>query len=87
MRRVAALFILFVFFSSGVLRAQSTNASLTGQVVDQSKSVIPDSKVTLTNKGTNLKYAGTTNQDGIYYVRDYPLANTAWKSKKLGSRV
>jgi hypothetical protein len=84
MRRVAALFILFVFFSSGAVHAQSTNASLTGQVVDQSKSVIPDSKVTLTNKGTNLKYSGTTNQDGIYYVRDLPPGEYRMEVEKVG---
>jgi hypothetical protein len=87
MHRVATLFVLFVFSSLGALRAQSTNASLTGQVVDQSKSIIPDAKVTLINNGTNLHYSGTTNQGGIYYVQDLPPGTYRMEVEKVGFKT
>ena len=84
MRRVAALAVTLVLSLAGVLHAQSTKASLTGQVVDQSKAIMPDAKVTLINKATNLLYKGTTNQAGIYYVTEIPAGTYRIEVEKIG---
>src|ERR1700733_8459747 len=84
MRIVAALAVLLVVPFANALHAQSTNASLTGQVVDQSKSIMPDAKVTLINKDTNLRYESTTNQAGIYYVTDIPPGIYRMEVEKVG---
>ena len=70
MRRLLAL-MLFVS-CSGVVRAQSTNASLSGRVTDPSGGVIVGAQVAATNTGTNFRYAGATNGAGQYYLANLP---------------
>jgi Carboxypeptidase regulatory-like domain len=70
--KVAALTLLFVLCPVGALQAQSTNATVTGRVTDPSKAVIADAKVTLISTATNLRYEGTTNRTGTYYVTNLP---------------
>jgi hypothetical protein len=41
---------------AGLLRAQSTNASLTGRITDSSKAVVPNAKVITINTGTRVHY-------------------------------
>ena len=72
MRRPAALLILFFSSATGVLRAQSTNASVTGRVTDPSKAVIVDAKVAAINAGTNVRYEGATSASGEYYLTNLP---------------
>ena len=60
MRRVLAL--MLVAACGGVLRAQSTNASLTGRVTDPSKAVVADAKVTAINPDTNFCYVAATDR-------------------------
>ncbi len=68
---VLAACLLLVFSSSG-LRAQSTNASLTGRVTDPSKSFIADAKLAATSTATNVRYETTTNTSGEYYLANLP---------------
>jgi len=63
--------LLLVFSSSG-LRAQSTNASLTGRVTDRSKAPIADVQVAAINARTNARHETTTNNSGEYYVTNLP---------------
>ena len=70
MRRVLA-FVLFVS-CSGVVRAQSTNASLSGRVTDPSGGVIVGAQVAAINTGTNFRYHAATNGDGQYYLANLP---------------
>jgi hypothetical protein len=72
MRRVPLLVVLLLISSPYVLRAQSTNASLTGRITDLSKAVIVDAKVAAINAGTNLRYETTTNGSGEYYLENLP---------------
>jgi hypothetical protein len=53
MRRVLAL-MLFVS-CSGVVRAQSTNASISGRVTDPTGAVIVGAQVAAINTGTNFR--------------------------------
>lgn len=84
MRKVVGLAVALLLCLSTTAHAQTTNASLTGQVLDQSKSIILDAKVTLINKATNLLYKGTTNQTGIYYVTDIPAGTYRIEVEKVG---
>jgi hypothetical protein len=45
---------------------QSSNGSVSGQVYDQTKAVIPGANVVLTNTGTNVSLYATTNTAGLY---------------------
>jgi hypothetical protein len=61
--------LLLLFFSSypAVLRAQSTNGSISGRVTDPGKTVIADAKVAAINVGTNVGYKDATNGSCGYY--------------------
>jgi len=54
------------------VRAQSTNASLTGRVTDPSKSFIADAKLAAISAATNFRYETTTNTSGEYYLANLP---------------
>ncbi|HEY9403570.1 MAG TPA: carboxypeptidase regulatory-like domain-containing protein [Pyrinomonadaceae bacterium] len=54
------------------MRAQTTNASLTGRVTDPAKALIADAKVSAVNVGTNARYETTTNGSGEYYLANLP---------------
>ena len=71
MHRVAFAFLLVVSFTH-VVRAQSTNASLTGGITDPSKAVIVDAKVTAISADRNVRYETTTNGSGQYYLANLP---------------
>ncbi len=51
-----------------VYRAQTTNATATGQITDQSRRVVPGVTVLLTNVNTNVSNSTQTNGEGIYYL-------------------
>jgi hypothetical protein len=72
MRRAPALVVLFLISYSSVLRAQSTNASITGRVTDPSKALIADAKILAINTATNFRYETTTNASGEYYLTNLP---------------
>jgi hypothetical protein len=55
-----------------LLDAQSTNATLSGVVVDSAGKVIPDAKIEMLNEATDVHYAGQTNGTGIYTVSILP---------------
>jgi Carboxypeptidase regulatory-like domain/TonB dependent receptor len=63
--------LLLVFSSSG-LRAQSTNASLTGRITDPSKAAISDAELAAIRVATNIRYETTTNASGEYYLTNLP---------------
>ena len=53
--------------------AQIQNGQFTGTVTDPSGAAIANAKVTVTNVGTNLSVATTTNQTGSYVARELPV--------------
>ena len=69
------------------LRAQSTNASLTGRVTDSSKAVIADARVTVINTSTRVHYEGITNETGSYYVTNLPPGTYRIEVEKLGFKA
>jgi len=69
MRCVRALFVLLFFAGcSTALRAQSTNASLTGRITDPSKASIAAAKITAIRVDINLRYQTVGNASGEYYL-------------------
>jgi outer membrane receptor protein involved in Fe transport len=87
MRRVAAFVVVFFISCAGVLRAQSTNASITGRVTDPAKAVIADAKVAAINAGTNIRYEGATNSSGEYYVSSLPPGTYRIEIEKTGFKT
>jgi hypothetical protein len=72
MRRALALLLLLPLSSTPLLRAQSTNAGLSGRVNDPSKSFIADAKFAAVSTATNFRYETTTNTSGEYYLTNLP---------------
>src|SRR5713226_3610341 len=68
MRVPALAACLLLVFSSSGLRAQSTNASLTGRIADPSKAVVADAKIAAFSTATNFRYEATTTTAGEYYL-------------------
>ena len=68
MCRVPLLTALLLLSFTSALRAQSTNASLTGRVTDPQKALIVDAKVAAISVGTNVRAETMTNGSGEYYL-------------------
>jgi hypothetical protein len=81
-RRLPALFLLVSF--TPILRAQSTNASLTGRITDPSKALIADAKIAAISAGTNVHYETTTNAAGEYYLANLPPSPYRMEIEKPG---
>lgn len=69
MYKVPALLLVLLFsLFPCALRAQTTNASITGRVTDPSKATIAEAKVAAVNLGTNFRYESMAR------------ANTRWRT-------
>jgi hypothetical protein len=64
-RAFGLLFTALAFFAVTVF-AQGPQATITGQVTDQSDRVVPGATVVYTNVNTNVPYTTQTNGEGIY---------------------
>src|SRR5712664_2433849 len=84
MRVPALAACLLLVFSSSALRAQSTNASLTGRISDPSKSVIADAKIAAIRTDTNVRYETTSNVSGEYYLPNLPPSTYQIEIEKPG---
>src|ERR1043166_9259313 len=83
MGRVLPLtFLLLV--SLTCVRAQSTNASLTGRITDPQKALIIDATVVAINVGTNAHYETRTNDSGEYHLTNLPPTSYRVEVEKLG---
>jgi len=61
MRRLVIFVVLLTGLCGGELRAQSTNASITGYITDPTKAVIVGAKEIAINVDTNVRYEATKN--------------------------
>src|SRR5215831_5069301 len=87
MRRISVVVVvalLFLMWPQSVLRAQSTNGSISGRVTDPSHSVIADAKVTAVNIGTNFRYETATNSSGEFYLTNLPPGSYNLEVEKTG---
>jgi hypothetical protein len=60
--------VLFICLSSVVVDAQSTTATLTGIVKDQSEAVVPGVKISVISIANGFQRATVTDQDGTFTV-------------------
>jgi hypothetical protein len=63
--------------SAGLVFAQGTNGSLTGQITDPSGAAIAGASITLTNVDTNYPQTATTDSTGVYFFKLVPPGNYA----------
>src|SRR5215813_9748979 len=84
MRRTSTLVLFLLISSTAILRAQSTNASLTGRVTDPSKARIMGARITAVSVGTNSRYETTSNGSGEYYLPNLPPSAYRIEVEKAG---
>ena len=75
---------LAVVLCSPILRAQSTNASITGRVTDPSKALIAGAKAAAVSSGTSFRYEAATNGSGEYYLTNLPPGAYRIEIEKTG---
>jgi ligand-binding sensor domain-containing protein/signal transduction histidine kinase len=80
----AVLLVLLLSLYPCALRAQTTNASITGRVTDPSKATIADAKVVAVNLGTNFRYETPTNGAGEYTLTNLPPGTYRIEVEKSG---
>ena len=57
-----------VFLWTCILAAQGFRATILGRVTDESGAVVPDTKITITNRGTNESRVVIVGADGEYVI-------------------
>jgi len=62
------LILSIVFMTIPAKAQQSTNAQLTGLVLDSSGASVPQASVKATNTATNVEYSTTSNDVGVYVL-------------------
>jgi hypothetical protein len=83
MHRLALAFLLTASLTPA-LRAQSTNASLTGRITDPARALIVDARVAAVCAGTNVRYETTTNASGEYHFANLPPGDYRIEIEKQG---
>jgi hypothetical protein len=86
LQRVAASLLLLVALAFP-LAAQTPSGEISGVVTDQTGSVVPGVKVTLTNPATNATREVQTNDSGLYSFPALPPAAYTLKVEKPGFRA
>jgi iron complex outermembrane receptor protein len=83
--RIGPVLLLLLFPTyAGVLRAQSTNASIEGRVTHPGQAGIADAKVAAISEGTNVRYEGATNRSGEYFLTNLPPGSYRIEIEKTG---
>lgn len=83
---VFRLLLLMFCVTSSVL-AQSTDATISGQVVDPAGRVIFDADIQILNEATGVQYANKTNRSGIYTVSILPPGQYRVQVSKIGFKT
>jgi protocatechuate 3,4-dioxygenase beta subunit len=80
------LFVLALLGAS-LAYAQSTNATISGSVVDPSGKVLTDAIIEVANEATGIQYNCTTNHDGIYTLSILPPGEYRIQASKPGFKT
>jgi len=80
------IFGVWILLSSSLLLAQSPTATITGIVRDPQASVIPGVVVTATSLATQQKTTYTTNEDGLFSLRQLPIGQYVVEAERQGFR-
>ncbi len=67
------LALLLGLFLSGVVYSQQTNATITGVVADENRSVIPNASVVVESAQLAVRRTTATNADGYFIVTNLPV--------------
>ncbi len=81
------LFLLLTLCVAIETNAQSTDATLSGVVVDPSSKVIPHASIEILNEATGVHYHGETNDVGIYTVPILPPGQYRVQVSKNGFKT
>ena len=84
LRSTAATAFVLLVASSHALSAQSTSASLTGQVIDPSKAVIAGAKIAAINTNTGVEFDTASNASGVYNRPNLPPGTYRLEIEKTG---
>lgn len=79
--------LLVIVVLGTVAMEQSTNATVSGIVLDPSGSAIPAATLQLVNDVTGLRYAGLTNNEGIYAFSNLPPGPYRIQVSKIGFKT
>ncbi len=88
MKRLHILSLLFLLFCTLTLvSAQSTDATISGEVLDPSGKVMINAEVEILNEETGLHYSSRTNETGIYKVAILPPGQYRVQVSKVGFKT
>ncbi len=87
MRYMYVFLLVLLFCLVTYASAQSTDASISGQVVDPSGRVIPDADIQILNEATGIQYGNKTNNSGIYTVAILPPGQYRVQVSKVGFKT
>lgn len=88
MRPIAAIrSLLILSFIVTLAAAQSTNATVSGIVLDPSGRAIPGADIQIVNDATGIRYPGATNSEGIYAVPNLPPGPYRIQVSKVGFKT
>jgi hypothetical protein len=79
--------LLLLLCVTTVVIAQSTDATISGQVVDPGGRVIPDAEIVIQNDATGVQYTNKTNGGGIYIVSILPPGRYRVQVSKIGFKT
>jgi hypothetical protein len=79
--------LLSIFYALRLANAQSTDATISGQVVDPSGRVIAGADIEILNEATGVHYSGKTNRTGIYAVAILPPGQYRVQVSKEGFKT
>lgn len=79
--------LLLILCGATSALAQSTDATISGAVVDPAGKVIPDATIEIVNDATGVNYSSTTNQAGIYTVTILPPGQYRLQISKVGFKT
>ena len=69
------LLALLLIAMSTIAVAQAPTGTITGTVADESGAIVPDAKVTITNKATGVALRAVTNAEGFYSAPALPAGD------------
>ena len=82
-----AYLIASVLAFAALLPAQTSLGAITGTVVDQNGAGIPNARINVTLRASNLQYAGVSSNDGTYVVSQLPVGAYQLESTASGFKT